>query len=45
MSESNEPKNDSTNEAKRFIQPYNSSHAPLPGASREFYATLSYTIH
>ena len=34
-----------TNEDKRYIQPYNSSHAPLPGASREIYAKLTYTIH
>jgi len=30
--------------ADDYVQPYNSSHAPLPGPSREFVARLSYQI-
>ena len=30
--------------ADDYIQPYNSSHAPLPGPSREWVARLSYQI-
>jgi len=30
--------------AEDYIQPYNSSHAPLPGPSREWVARLSYQI-
>ena len=28
----------------KYIQPYNSFHAPLPGPSREFIVKLSYTL-
>lgn len=28
----------------KYIQPYNSNHAPLPGPSREFIVKLSYTL-
>lgn len=29
----------------RYIQPYSSLHAPLPGPSREFVVKLSYSLH
>jgi outer membrane cobalamin receptor len=32
-------------EQVRYIQPYNSLHAPLPGPSREFVLKLSYALH
>ena len=32
------------NSKNRFIQPYNSNHAPLPGRSREFRVTLRYDL-
>jgi outer membrane cobalamin receptor len=32
------------NAKNRFIQPYNSNHAPLPGRSREFRFTLRYDL-
>jgi hypothetical protein len=27
-----------------YLQPYNGGHAPLPGASREFVARVSYSL-
>lgn len=32
------------NEKNRYIQPYNSNHAPLPGRAREFRITLRYDL-
>jgi outer membrane cobalamin receptor len=36
---------DLLNQKPVFIQPYNSSHAPLPGPSREFVVKLSYLFN